>query len=117
MNTKDYDAGYAAGHAAAEQMYTLDKALLGTEVQDEPWYHNIPKEGVDCWVDDDSDVEAARDAVESSTRTVYSYDPSEDMPFEALMDDALFSPYNMLRWKYAIPVDPALRLPNGAIIL
>jgi hypothetical protein len=107
----------------AEAVVASLKELLGEsvaeEVVTEPWYHNIPKEGVECWVDDArGTVTKERDAGYYSTRTVYNYNPNEDMPFEALVFRGRFDdPDNMVDWKYAIPVDPNLRLPNGAITL
>ena len=86
----------------------LDGFILVPKIQDEPWYLNIPKEGVKCWVKDSlRDVKEERDRESSDTRTVCGYDPIEEMPFIT----------ERLSWPYAIPVDPKLRLPNGAIVL
>jgi hypothetical protein len=104
----------------AEAVVASLKELLGEsvaeEVVTEPWYHNIPKEGVECWVSDSlSEVEKEMDEENDDTRIVCGYEPSEDMPFEALRYGRLLDPDNMIVWTYAIPVDPDLRLPNGAI--
>ena len=74
----------------------------------ETWYLNIPEEGVECWVEDsERKVRAERDEDYEDTIIVYRYDSSVDMRFDT----------NVYRWKYAIPVDPELRLPNGLIVL
>jgi hypothetical protein len=95
----------------AEAVVASLKALLGesvAEVQDELWYLNIPKEGVECWVADClGSLKEEMDGGQSDTRIVYSYEPRVEMRFET----------DGLSWAYAIPVDPALRLPNGAITL
>ena len=98
----------------AKALVSSLEALLGTEVVNEvvtePWYLNIPKEGVECWVDDrEADVKKERDGEydDEGTRIVYSYDSSRRLQF---ITDGF-------AWKYAIPVDPNLRLPNGEITL
>ena len=50
MNTKDYDAGYAAGYAAAEQTYTLDKAMCKLYTSKE--YFDLFDGGFDFEVDE-----------------------------------------------------------------
>ena len=95
----------------AEAVVASLKALLGgsvAELQDEPWYLHIPKEGVECWIGDTRTyIDRAVGDSYCSMTTVYSYEPSSACPFEA----------NTSVWTYAIPVDPKLRLPNGAITL
>ena len=83
-----------------------------------PWYENIPKEGIECWVEDIGDlVREERDKAHHDTRTVYGYDSSEHQPFKALMLNRGLAPDNMIGWTYAIPVDADLRLPDGKITL
>ena len=73
-----------------------------------PWYLNIPANGVECWVEDsEKRVRAERDEDCKVTSIVNSYDSSQAMRFDT----------DCYRWRYAIPVDPKLRLPNGAITL
>ena len=79
---------------------------------DTPWYENIPESGVLCYVNDN---EACCILLEEAfhhspfKRRVFKY--SAGTGFKAL------SPYytTMTEWKYAIPVDHNLRLPNGRI--
>lgn len=102
----------------AEALVASLKALLGGG-QVGPWYENIPEKGVECWVADErATVIAEKDeADDDDTRVVYRYDSSEQMQFIALMHNSRFDPDNMVGWKYAIPVDPNLRLPDGKITL
>jgi hypothetical protein len=82
--------------------------VAGDEASVVPWYYNIPKEGVECWVEDtEGYVRAERDRACEATAIVYSYDSTVIMRFGE----------DRLSWTYAIPVDPDLRLPNGAITL
>jgi hypothetical protein len=82
------------------------EALLGTEVQDEPWYENIPAGGVLCWRSDCMEdlYNQMRDAARGDACLIYYYNADNNYPFQ-----------HYCEWKYAIPVDPDLRLPNGAI--
>ena len=87
------------------------EALLGESVSKKqvgPWYLNIPKEGVKCWIGDSrKEVRGAVGAGHNIT-TVYNYDTNCDhAPFSSMYS----------HWKYAVPIDPKLRLPNGAIVL
>jgi hypothetical protein len=89
----------------SEQAWTV----AGDEASVVPWYHNIPKEGVECWVEDtEGYVRAERDKACEDTAIVYSYDSTVIRRFGA---------EGRLSWKYAIPVDPNLRLPDGEIVL
>ena len=58
----------------------------------EPWYLNIPPEGVECYVSDDSpDPYLGL----NTTGLITEYDQSFLMPFRS----------NNLRWKYATPIN------------
>jgi hypothetical protein len=79
-----------------------------------PWYENIPTDGVLCYIAD-YEGEVMEDCEEDSTekRKVTSYNRSYGL-FTA---NGPTGADKTFEWKYAIPVDPALRLPNGAITL
>ena len=58
----------------------------------EPWYLNIPPEGVECYVSDDSPNPYLG---LNTTGLITEYDQSFLMPFRS----------NNLRWKYATPIN------------
>ena len=62
------------------------------EINAEPWYLNIPPEGVECYVSDDSPNPYLG---LNTTGLITEYDQSFLMPFRS----------NNLRWKYATPIN------------
>jgi len=87
---------------------SVDKAQIG------PWYLNIPKKGVECWIADNEDAMQVRMNSPDRIRKVVGYTPNKALPFTAI---AVNTNDVTVGWSHAIPVDPRLRLPNGAITL
>jgi hypothetical protein len=97
--------------ALVEILVAEIKELIGTPALDipvVPWYENIPAGGVLCWRSDCMEdlYNQMRDAARGDACRIYDYYAGVQRPFQ-----------HCCWWKYAIPVDPALRLPNGAITL
>tara|TARA_R110002124_G_scaffold274286_1_gene444078 strand:- start:503 stop:778 length:276 start_codon:yes stop_codon:yes gene_type:complete len=58
----------------------------------EPWYLNIPPEGVECYVSDDEGMPSDK----STTVRVVEYDTSARLSFRSS---------NHIGWKYATPIN------------
>jgi hypothetical protein len=97
--------------ALVEILVAEIKELIGTPALDipvVPWYENIPAGGVLCWRSDCMEdlYNQMRDAARGDAYLIYNYGADDAYPFQ-----------HYCWWRYAIPVDPNLRLPNGAITL
>ena len=82
---------------------------LEDSLAEEPWYLNIPPEGVICYTDDRETI-VHSDVIGGSDfkHTILWFHNDE------FLSRSIYSG-EIVTWNYAIPVDPRLRLPNGQV--
>jgi hypothetical protein len=77
-DTNHHGSPFRYGEAALEEFWEkYDNLLEINAAPKEEWYHNIPPEGVACWVSD----KYLEPDFRQEYKVIMAYDPSERMPF------------------------------------